>query len=96
MAYRRGAPIRLRDVAQVSEGMLDVRNAGLANSKPAVIIGILRQPGANMIETANRVKALVPELRASIPPRSRWKALRIRRLQSGCVRQEGILNSLCF
>ena len=68
VAYRRGAPVRLSDVAQVSDGIVDVRNAGYANGKPAVTMNIFRQPGANMIETVDRVKALLPELQASIPP----------------------------
>lgn len=63
-----GAPVRLRDVAQVSDAVEDVRNLGLAGMKPAVIVAIFRQPGSNMIETADRVKALLPFLRASISP----------------------------
>src|SRR5712675_1339100 len=68
IAYRNGAAVRLSDVAKVSEGIEDVRNSGYANGRPAVVISILRQPGANVIETADRVKAILPELRASIPP----------------------------
>jgi multidrug efflux pump len=68
VAYRNGAPVRLSDIAKVTEGIEDVRNSGYANGNPAVVISILRQPGANVIETADRVKAILPELRASIPP----------------------------
>jgi multidrug efflux pump len=68
VAYRNGAPVRLSDIAKVTEGIEDVRNSGFANGKPAVVIGIGRQPGANIIETVDRIKALMPELRASIPP----------------------------
>jgi hydrophobe/amphiphile efflux-1 (HAE1) family protein len=68
VAYRNGAPVRLSDIAKVTEGIEDVRNSGFANGKPAVVIGIGRQPGANIIETVDRIKALLPELRASIPP----------------------------
>jgi multidrug efflux pump len=68
VAYRNGAPVRLSDIAKVTEGIEDVRNSGYANGKPAVVIGIGRQPGANIIETVDRIKALLPELRASIPP----------------------------
>jgi hydrophobe/amphiphile efflux-1 (HAE1) family protein len=68
VAYRNGAPVRLSDVAKVAEGIEDLRNSGYANGKPAVVIGIGRQPGANIIETVDRIKALLPELRASIPP----------------------------
>ena len=68
VAYRNGAPVRLSDIAKVTEGIEDVRNSGFSNGKPAVLIGIGRQPGANIIETVDRVKALMPELRASMPP----------------------------
>jgi hydrophobe/amphiphile efflux-1 (HAE1) family protein len=68
VSYRNGAPVRLTDIAKVTEGIEDLRNSGYANGKPAVVIGIGRQPGANIIETVDRIKALMPELRASIPP----------------------------
>jgi multidrug efflux pump len=68
VAYRNGAPVRLTDIAKVTEGIEDLRNSGYSNGKPAVVIGIGRQPGANIIETVDRIKALLPELRASIPP----------------------------
>jgi hydrophobe/amphiphile efflux-1 (HAE1) family protein len=68
VAYRNGAPVRLTDVAKVTEGIEDLRNSGYADGKPAVVIGIGRQPGANIIETVDRIKALMPELRASVPP----------------------------
>jgi multidrug efflux pump len=68
VSYRNGAPVRLSDIAKVTEGIEDLRNSGYANGKPAVVIGIGRQPGANIIETVDRIKALMPELRASIPP----------------------------
>src|SRR2546425_489483 len=66
VAYRKGAPVRLSDVAEVSESVEDVRTAGLANGKPAVLLIIFRQPGANIIATVDRVRALLPQLRASI------------------------------
>jgi hydrophobe/amphiphile efflux-1 (HAE1) family protein len=68
VSYRNGAPVRLSDIAKVTEGIEDLRNSGYSNGKPAVVIGIGRQPGANIIETVDRIKALMPELRASIPP----------------------------
>ncbi len=68
VSYRNGAPVRMSDIAKVTEGIEDLRNSGYANGKPAVVIGIGRQPGANIIETVDRIKALLPELRASIPP----------------------------
>jgi hydrophobe/amphiphile efflux-1 (HAE1) family protein len=68
VAYRRGGAVRLRDIAQISDGIADVRYAGYANGRPAIIIYVFRQPGANMLESIERVKALLPELQASIPP----------------------------
>ena len=66
VAYRHGAPVRVSDVAEVADSVEDVRTAGLANGKPAVLLIIFRQPGANIIATVDRVRALLPQLRASI------------------------------
>jgi multidrug efflux pump len=63
-----GAPVRLRDVAEVIDSVEDSRNLGLAGGKRAVLLAIFRQPGANMIETVDRITALLPQLRASISP----------------------------
>ncbi|WP_137932292.1 efflux RND transporter permease subunit [Mesorhizobium comanense] len=68
VAYRNGAPVRLSDVGQVNDSVENIRNAGLANGKPGVLIIINRSPNANIIETVDRVKALMPTLRASISP----------------------------
>jgi len=68
VAYRNGAPVRLSDVARVTEGIEDIRNSGFANGKPSVNISIARQPGANIIKTVDNIRAILPELRASIPP----------------------------
>jgi hydrophobe/amphiphile efflux-1 (HAE1) family protein len=68
VAYRNGAPVRIRDIAKVSEGLEDFRNSGFSNATDAVLMGIGRQPGANVIETVDRINALLPELTASIPP----------------------------
>jgi multidrug efflux pump len=68
VAYRNGAPVRLSDIARVSEGIEDIRNSGYANGKPAVVMSISRQPGANIIKTVDNIKAILPDLRASIPP----------------------------
>ena len=68
VAYKNGAPVRLRDIGQIVDGVENVRLAGWVNNKPAVILDIQRQPGANIIETADRVKALLPKLRSMIPP----------------------------
>jgi multidrug efflux pump len=67
VAYKNGAPLFLRDVADVVEDAENVRLAAWMNEVPAVIINIQRQPGANVIEVVNRVKALMPQLRASLP-----------------------------
>ncbi len=67
VAYQNGSPVRLGDVAQVVDSNQDLRNAGLANGKPAVVLIVFRQPGANIIETVDRVKSLLPVFRASIP-----------------------------
>jgi multidrug efflux pump len=68
VAYRNGAGVRLGDVAAVSDSVEDIRTGGIANGKPAVLLIIFRQPGANIIATVDRVRALLPQLRASIPP----------------------------
>jgi multidrug efflux pump len=67
VAYRNGAAVRLGDVASVSEGVEDVRLLGMADGRPAVLLIIHKQPGANIIDTANRIKAVLPQIRASIP-----------------------------
>jgi multidrug efflux pump len=63
-----GAPVRLRDIAQVNDSVEDTRNLGLTNGQPSVMLAIFRQPGANMIETVDRINAILPWLRASISP----------------------------
>src|SRR5271155_306524 len=68
VAYRNGAAVHLSDVGEVTDGVENLRNAGLANGKPAVLIILYRQPGANIISTVDLVKALLPQLRASISP----------------------------
>ncbi|HEY3129602.1 MAG TPA: efflux RND transporter permease subunit, partial [Acidobacteriota bacterium] len=62
------AALRLSDVANVSDSVEDVRTGGLANGRPAVLLIVFRQPGANIIGTVDRINALMPQLRASIPP----------------------------
>ncbi len=75
VAYRNGAPVRLSDVARVTEGIEDVRNSGYANGKTAVVLSINRQPGANIINAVNNIKKILPELRASIPPAATLKII---------------------
>jgi multidrug efflux pump len=67
VAYRNGAAVRLSDVADVQDSVEDVRNEGLANGKPSVLAILYRQPGANIIETVDRVKAELPHLQAAMP-----------------------------
>ncbi len=67
VAYKNGAPIRLQDVATVIDGAENTRQAAWMNTTPAVILNIQRQPGANIIQVVDRVKALLPQLRTSIP-----------------------------
>ncbi len=67
MAYQKGAPVRLSDLGEVTDSVEDLRNAGLADGKPAVLLVVFRQPGANVIETVDRVKSMIPQLKASIP-----------------------------
>src|SRR5271165_2395422 len=68
VAYRNGGPVRLSDVAEVQDSVADVHNLGLANGKPGVLVVIFRQPGANIIQTVDRVRALMPYLQSSISP----------------------------
>jgi len=67
VAYRKGAAVRLADVGDVVDSVQDLRNDGSANGKPAVLLVLNRQPNANIIDTVDRVKAVLPELAASIP-----------------------------
>jgi multidrug efflux pump len=67
VAFRNGSPVRLSDLGEVRDSVQDLRNAGSADGKPSVLLIINRQPGANIIETVDRVRALLPLLRASIP-----------------------------
>ena len=67
VGYHNNAPIRIQDIAQVVDSVQDLRNGGLANGKPAVLLVLWRQPGANIIDTVEGVKALLPQLKASIP-----------------------------
>ncbi len=67
VAYRHGSPVRLSDVAQVVDGAENDTLAAWMNKQPAVILNIQRQPGTNIIGVADRVKALLPELQASLP-----------------------------
>jgi multidrug efflux pump len=62
VSYRNGAAVRLSDLGEVVDSVENVRNAGLYNSKPSVLLIISKQPGANVIETVDRIKAILPQL----------------------------------
>jgi len=67
IAYHNGAAVRVSDVGDVIDSVEDVRNAGYSNGKPGVLLIIFRQPGANIIDTVDRVRAVMPQLHAAIP-----------------------------
>jgi len=67
VSYRNGAAVRLSEVATVQDGVENIRAAGYVNGKPAISLIVFRQPGANIIETVDRVKAVMPSLRAALP-----------------------------
>jgi multidrug efflux pump len=66
IAYRNGAPVRLSDVGEVVDSVENLRNAGLANGKPSVLVILYSQPGANIIATIDRVRLALPQLEASV------------------------------
>jgi multidrug efflux pump len=68
VAYRNGAPVRLSDVGDVIDSVENVRTLGLSNGKPAVMMIVYRQSGANIIQMVDRVKELMPQLKASVSP----------------------------
>jgi multidrug efflux pump len=67
VAYRKGAPVRLSDVASVIDGVENTKLAAWMNDQPSVIVNIQRQPGANIIAVVDRIKAILPQLKASLP-----------------------------
>ena len=67
IAYKNSAPVRIMDVANVIDGAENVKQAAWENDKPAVIVNIQRQPGANIIKVVDRIQALLPQLKASLP-----------------------------
>ena len=68
IAYKNGSPVRISDVGEVVDGVENNRQGAWVNGKPAVLVDVQRQPGANIIETANRIKDLLPLIKASHPP----------------------------
>jgi multidrug efflux pump len=73
VVYRKGAPVRLSALGRVVDGNEDVRNLGIVNGSPMVQIQISRQPNANIVETVERIKALMPQFEAQLPPTVRFK-----------------------
>jgi multidrug efflux pump len=67
VAYRNGAPVRLSDVADVQDSVQDVRNLGMYDGEPSVLVILFRQPNANIIDTIDNVKAELPHLKAAMP-----------------------------
>jgi multidrug efflux pump len=67
IAYHNGSAVRVSDVGDVVDSVEDLRNAGYANGKPSVLVIIFRQPGANIIDTVDRIKAVLPQIHAAIP-----------------------------
>jgi hydrophobe/amphiphile efflux-1 (HAE1) family protein len=68
VAYRSGSAVHLSDVAEVVDAPEELRASGYANGKPSVLVILFRQPGANIIDTVDRVRAMLPQLRADMPP----------------------------
>ncbi|HEX4751023.1 MAG TPA: multidrug efflux RND transporter permease subunit [Bryobacteraceae bacterium] len=68
VAYRNGAPVRLEDIGNVIDSVENVRNDALDNGVPSVVMAVSRQPAANIIDVCDRIRALLPQLQASIPP----------------------------
>jgi multidrug efflux pump len=72
VAYRRGSAVRISDIGEAVDSVEDLRSAGYANSKPSVLVIIFRQPGANIIETVDGVRAALPQLEAAMPQAIRF------------------------
>ncbi len=67
IAYRNNAAVRLADVAEVVDGVENIRNMGIANGEPAILVNVTKQPGANVIEVVDRIRAMMPELQSAMP-----------------------------
>ena len=67
IAYRNGSAVRLQDVAEVVDGVENVRNLGTFNGQPAVLVNVTKQPGANVIEVVDMIRTMMPELQAALP-----------------------------
>jgi multidrug efflux pump len=67
VAYRNGSAVRVSDIGVAQDSVEDLRNSGYANGKPCVLVIIYRQPGANIIDTVDRIRGILPQLQSSIP-----------------------------
>src|SRR6202790_2974831 len=67
VAYRNGSAVRISDIGQAQDSVEDLRNSGYANGKPSVLVIIFRQPGANIIDTVDRIRAVLPRIQSAIP-----------------------------
>jgi multidrug efflux pump len=67
VAYRKGSAVRISDIGRVEDSVEDLRNSGYANGKPCVLVIIFRQPGANIIDTVDNIRAILPGIQSSIP-----------------------------
>ncbi len=67
VAYKNGTAVRISDLGEASDGVEDIRSSGYANGNPSILLIIFRQPGANIIDTVDAVRATLPQLKASIP-----------------------------
>jgi multidrug efflux pump len=73
VVYRKGAPVRLSDLGRIIDSTEDVRNLGIVNGSPMVQIQISRQPNANIVDTVARIKELMPQFQAQLPPTVRFR-----------------------
>ena len=92
VAYRNGAPVRIRDVGAAEDSVEDIRTAGYVNGKPAVMVIIFRQPGANIIDTVDAVRAVLPRVQGRHPAgdrRRRGRSIRRRRSAPRCTTSSG-------
>jgi len=99
VVYRNGAPVRLSDLGRVIDGNEDVRNLGLVNGDPMVQIQVSRQPNANIIDTVARIKALMPQFEAQLPPSVKFKIASDRTIttkESMRDAQRNVMISICL
>ncbi|MDQ1079653.1 efflux RND transporter permease subunit [Pseudoroseomonas cervicalis] len=71
LAWRNGAPVRLRDVGEAVDGLENTRNGAWFNGRPAVLLDVQRQPGANIVQTVEQIRGLLPQLEGALPPGAR-------------------------